>query len=156
LDFDPSNIEILKALEDLFVATNDLAELQDNLMRQLGATEDPDQRLKLFMKCAAVAAHFGDTSRAIETLQQLLYVDPTNEDALAELERIFSAEGRFEDLRQVLEQQLQQASSDEERISLAIRIAQVAGKLGDAHSAVTNLQAVLELQPTNVQAMSAL
>jgi len=156
LDFDPGNIDILRELEDLYVATERWAELQDNLMRQLSATEEQEQRLMLYMKCAAIASQFGDNNRAIENLQQVLTLDPSNEDALSELERIYAEEGRFEDLKQVLEHQLESAETNEQRISLNIRIAQVAGKLGDTQSAIANLQAVLEMQPDNVQAMDVL
>ncbi|OIP42424.1 MAG: hypothetical protein AUK47_04520, partial [Deltaproteobacteria bacterium CG2_30_63_29] len=158
LDFDGMNLEILQALEQLYVSTERWSDLQQILMRELGSVTSNEQRLMLHMKCAALAeAKFSDSATAIENLQQVLMIEPSNDDALSELERIYADEGRFDDLIAVLNRQKEIVQSTEEQIALNIRIAQVAGThLGDHRTAIQSLRDVLAIQPDNVQAIGVL
>ena len=158
LDFDPTNREILATLEDLLVSAERWSNVRDIIMRRLSVADEDEERLMLHIKLAAIAeAKFNDTERAVENLQQVLMIDPSNDDALGELERIFSAEGRFNDLLSILNQQKEQTTEPEDLISLNVRIAQVAGShLGDKKTAIESLNHVLEIQPTNYQALAVL
>src|SRR5690606_11840921 len=97
------------------------------------------------------------TMTAVENLQQALMIDRTNDDALGELERISTEEGRFDDLLQTLHQQKDQAEPTAQPIAPHLRIAQVAGThLGDTEMAIQSLQEVLAAQPDNRNALSVL
>ncbi|MDX9721049.1 MAG: tetratricopeptide repeat protein [Myxococcota bacterium] len=158
LDFEPSNRKLLDTLEEILVEAEQWSDVRDILMRQLSLAEEPDDRILMHMKLAAIAADkFQESERAIENLRQILELDPSHEEALGELESLYAAEGRYADLLAVLEQQKELASSAEEQISLNIRIAQVAGThLNNRAMAIASLQEVLRIQPSNVKAIAVL
>lgn len=90
---DGDNLAALRALDRLYVGSQQWQDLGDNLGRQLvliGDEPDADrQRVVLLVRLAQLReTHLRELAQAVETYRQVLDLDPRNGDAVGALERL--------------------------------------------------------------------
>jgi tetratricopeptide (TPR) repeat protein len=158
LEIDPNEGEALESLAQLHLASLSYQELADVYARKIEITERADERRMLFLQSARIhEENLGDAERAIEQLRALLAETPGDGEALAELDRILTAEGRQTDLVEVLDARTAGAKDAAARDELAFRAARLTEtELSDVEGAIGRYAAILAGSPAHAGAREAL
>jgi tetratricopeptide (TPR) repeat protein len=99
----------------------------------------------------------GLVDEAAKGYQQVLALDPSDGEALAQLEALFTRTQRWTDLIGVIERRIEQTSDAAQREVLYERMASIYDdKLGKPEEAISCFRKVLELEPSSVGALTAL
>ncbi len=96
-----------------------------------------------------------DEDRALLALEQAAGIDPSYEDVFARLSQLYTAAGRRGDLAQLLEQRLDRAADDAERVSLQVDLGRALAEMGDHAAAARALESALETNPDHPAALAA-
>ncbi len=149
---------VYDALEALYAKTEAFQDLDDLLLEQFSKVDNDKARAEILIKRAHIAADkFGDSYQAVEYLKEAMNTDPSNTNAFAELDKLYSAEGNYQELLDLLKEQLDKASSVADKTSINIRIANLAAThLNDADTAIDSLKNVLADDPANLDALTTL
>lgn len=131
--------------------------LEELLARAEAAAEDWE-KVALLSRAASVAEEaLFDLDAAERLWRRALAVDPRNENGWAALDRIYTAQRRYEHVREVLALRLSAAEDAAEVLALRCRLAALLeDELEDAPKAVEAWQAVLDLDPSHGGALAAL
>ena len=145
-------------LEKLYRAHNCMKELSDMLKLQLESNLTIGQRCDILYKLAIIARDsFKDNNSAIDYMRKAMELNASRDDIFNDLDKALTSEKRFDEVRSLLEQRKEAANSVEEKISINIRIANLAGcYLGDRDGAIASLNEVLKLQSDNTEALNVL
>ncbi|MDP9149499.1 MAG: tetratricopeptide repeat protein, partial [Myxococcota bacterium] len=118
---------------------------------------DPVLAREYLLRTAGIDDRFGDVAQAAKAYYKVLAIDPTDEGALAALEKLFTRTERWEDLIRVVERRVEQAGSAKDREVLYGTMAQIYDeRLGRPEDAVAAYKKVLELEPGSELALTAL
>ena len=158
LDHSPGHQPTLEVLEGLYRQTENWFSLQEILVQQLTHAESDEARVELSFKAARLAEEqFEDVDGALEHYRQILASSPGHPGALAEMERLYTRTERWYDLKEILIQQLDAAEDPAEQVRLHVAISDVAAQhLYEPETAKEHLQAVLEADPNNLDALGVL
>lgn len=120
---DPGHAKANEALARIYERTGDFAGYVKLLERRADALRG-EERLKVLCRIADVYEdHLKDEAEAMRRLDAVLAEDPKNLDALRALDRLYSKNGRFQDLLENLHAQLALAATPRQKITLWERIA---------------------------------
>ncbi len=159
LEIDPYHLDALIAVRQLFMNASEFAELAAVLYLLIEHPEvDAANMLVYWEQLGEIQ---GDTlmatDKAIQAWKQVLAHDPSHERALESLERLFLAEGQWEEAAEILEMKLDRVSDAEGRIDLLLQIAEIwETKILDRERAARYYELVLEIDPLHERAGSAL
>ena len=175
LEIDPTSQRALAALDDLFQRQEMWAELADNVNRRLELAVEEEQQIQLMLRLAELREQRMDaTEAAIEIYREVLMRQPSNEAALANLERLLQAPehqlliaeilepiyrdaGEVRKLIGVHEIQAKHASSPERRVELLHRIAELYEvALDDYNAAFESYSRALAEDPSNASTQEQL
>ncbi|MCP4604920.1 MAG: tetratricopeptide repeat protein [Proteobacteria bacterium] len=159
LDLDPRLETAINALERLFGAAHNWRELIPILRRKIEVTtDDPESVVTTHLRIGEILEdNLDDTHAAIEEYRQVLDIDPGQLPALKGLERLYSKLERWQDLMDVLEIQVEYATSERERISLFTRLAEMLEtEFVKPDKAAERYEQVLEIDPTHEGSLEAL
>ena len=137
LEIDPENAEALAALDRIYSATGQPAELADVLGRRIRLTVDPEELVDLYMRLGQTYERdLGAPEQAIGAYKEALEQDPSHRPALERLEELYLTEQRWEDLYDVYQKIADTAHTDEEMADCYQRMAKIASealdRVGDA------------------------
>ncbi len=168
LELDPTSVNALQKLDDLYARQELWTDLADNVDLQLSMAEDPDQQIELMLRLAQLReTRMDQVDAAIEGYREVLDRDPSHQAALVSLERLIQMEehqlliaeilepiyrdsSQFERLIGVHEIQAQHASSPDRRVELLHQIADLyADALDDIASAFATQARALAEDPAN-------
>ena len=165
LEIDRDNEEALRASCELYRRNGRYEELVQVLERMITLESTGPEDLK------AIYTELGDLqgrvllniNEAIEAWRSVLQLDPSNQDALDNLERLFSQEDRWVECVDILDRKvevIQESGTDEDgvaQIELLLRIAEMCEhQVGDKLRAIGAYEAVTELDPSHMHASQAL
>ena len=102
---DPEHTEALSALKDLCATSDRLLEAADLLDRAIGVASSEDKPDLLLALGDLVYPALQDPNRALEALRYAYELDPTRIDVVSAARRVFVAERRWLDAKQVLDDQ---------------------------------------------------
>ena len=150
--------DIYADLEALYIKHEQYQELDDLYMSQLDTASDSKQKADLRIKRAKIARdHFNDDMQAADLLKDALHDNPASAEAFNMLDQIFSSTGNFQELFDLLNDQIASASDPDVTVTLNIRKAKLAAThLGDVDTAINSLTDVLNAQPNNLEAINSL
>jgi tetratricopeptide (TPR) repeat protein len=175
IERDPTSKDALSALERLLVHADyqqQIAEILEPLYReqseyakligvhdiQVRNSTSVDQRVELLHRMAELyEIALEDSNSAFQTFARALGEDPQNQSTRDELDRIAGSNGAWQQLAAVYEAQT--ASTDDPGVLalLHTRAAQIREEhLHDVEAAIAHHQRVLQLDPENLDAASAL
>jgi tetratricopeptide (TPR) repeat protein len=178
LERDPSSADALAALERLLVnparreQQAQIAEILEPLYRERGEyakligvhdiqvqnSTSVDQKVELLHRMAELyEVALEDLESAFRTFARALAEDPSSVSTREELDRIASSAGAWQQLVEVYEQQATATDDPAVLVLLHSRAAQIREEyLNDAPTAISHHQRVLEVDPGNLDAASAL
>jgi tetratricopeptide (TPR) repeat protein len=150
LQIDPDDAELAlptaRALEKIYTASGKSAELSHMLKVQVKLEADAPLRRELLARIGELAeTTLADPKGAIEAWKSRLEDDPTDERALAALDRLYELTSEHRALVDVLRARERAATDQEARKVLMLRIATtLADKLTDVPEAILAYRAVIE------------
>lgn len=158
LEVDPINADALGELERLYGERNDFDGLVQVYERLLAGTDSDEGKKGLCEKIALVQEEiFGNKLKAADYFHEILNIDPMDENALANLERIYEEVEQWNDLVQTLERHIEVASSDQARTVLLTRMATVhRDKVMNLDDAIRTFERILDIDRTHASALDAL
>ncbi len=158
LALEPDELQALKGLDRIYNRTGKYRELLDNLARQLAVAATPRQKINLCERMAALHdEEFLDHAQAAECLEEILALDPEYDAALTALPRHYRALSEWERLDALYERHASITRDDARRVALLMQRGGVLAEgIGAPERAAHVYEQVLELQPTNAQALEAL
>ena len=116
------------------------------------------ERLEAMVRAAEIYEdHLNDIAEASRRFEAVLSADPKNMNALRGLDRIYNRTGKYRELLDTLERQVQAAATPRQKMGLFERIAALHDEeFLDHQGAIDALGKVLALDPTNDGALSNL
>lgn len=158
LALDPSDAEALLAMDALYRRTEHWDDLIRVFRRRIELTEDGVERESLYAQMAQVFEEkLGKPDEAIAAYREVLALDPASQVALAALDGLLSRQGQFGELAENLETQLNLADTEEGQLALMLRLASLReGQMGQMELAIEGYRQVLDRDPYNQEALSAL
>ncbi|MBI2393790.1 MAG: tetratricopeptide repeat protein, partial [Deltaproteobacteria bacterium] len=175
LSIDPTSQVALAALEGLYSRQERWTDLADNLEAQLRLAETDEQQLKLMLQLAQLReTRMGEVDQAVEIHRQVLEREPTNGEALANLERLgrdakyeqaiaeileplYKSFGDWQKLIGVYEVFVRRSDEAARRVELLHQIAQLYEDQGNQPSAAFDAMArALAEDPSSEQSLMVL
>jgi tetratricopeptide (TPR) repeat protein len=140
---DPSRQEPLLALEALYQAESNWAEVLRVLERRIDAsTNDAERQTLLFSKARLLAKQVAQPGQAIESYEAIIQ-ERLEPEAVAALEGLYQSEGRYGDLITLLERQLDAEPAKE--ADFRVKMAQIlADQQSDLNRALDEVEAALK------------
>lgn len=158
LALDPGDGEALQAMDALYRRSGHFEELIGVFRRRIDLTEDGSERESLYAQMAQVyEERLGKPEEAILAYREVLALDPTSQVALAALDGLFTRQEQWGELAENLETQLGLAETDDAQLDLMLRLASLREQqMGEVELAIEGYRQVLERDPENAPALSAL
>jgi len=157
LDFDPSNMRAIEALESLFEKTEKFEELIEILTRKALYATSTEQKVEaLFKRGKTLHEHLGNTQDAIDTLNEVLAIASEDLKTMRLLDELYGLQEDYISQMAILERMLPLIDSAEQK-QVKIRIAKLLlEKLGDPIRAVETVGGILEEEPQYEDALRVL
>lgn len=147
----------MDALEALALATNDLRSLLDATEKLLTIEVNTDQKVTLLARKGMLLTTLGDEAGAYDAFRQALDLDGSRLSVLRNLMRIVEAQGRYEELAALHEQEAQVRRDPMGRTRALMEAGQVRlTKLGQRDKAAECLRRVMEIEPAHGRAFQLL
>lgn len=157
LNVDERNTSALDALAERYESMNRWNDLIGVLHRKAAIGEDIAARKELLRRVAHLwMEKFGNPNKAIEPLEQILEVDPTDREALTQLKEIYERRRNWRGLLGLVERELELMPLDQRRPRL-LEMAELSQKrLGDPKAAISAWNRLLEMDDQDAEAIDAL
>lgn len=157
-DIEPSDMEALRRLRQLYQTSGATSELVEVLERLIDATTDAKERRQMRMDLATIHRELqNNRSAEIDVLRALLIDDPSDDDAMAALSRALIAEERFGEAAEVVLDRAGQTTAPARKAGLLLDVARLyAGPIGDPLGSLAHYESVLAIAPTNDGALADL
>ena len=138
-----------EALERLYREREEWNDLLDLYDGQLSVTHEPDDEILLHSKRATVYEdHFDDLESAVGEYEDVQMLDPDNETALANLERLYGELEAWFDQVDTLQQHIEVADSDDKKVELYNELGGTQwNHLEEPYAAIEAYEASLERAP---------
>ncbi|MEZ4408920.1 MAG: tetratricopeptide repeat protein [Polyangiales bacterium] len=155
---DPTNLDALRGLERLYAKMGRSPELLRVLELQLEVVSTERERIKLLTRIGEMLEEeFVRPDQAIERFEQVVEIDPSNDNALRALERLYRNTSRWQDLVSTLERHLVATAERRDRVPIFLQMGRVfADELRDADHAEDAFLNVLQIDGQNTDALDAL
>ncbi len=155
---DPSSQLALEELLRLVRSTHQWDEYVNTLFDAASAISAPSVRRDILLRLGAVFENdLGDLERSEKVLVQVLSENDRDPVALESLDRIYVAQGMYENLATVLAQRIEITDANSDLVSLNLRLGRVrADALDDGEGAIASYLAVLEHESRSIEALNAL
>ncbi len=132
-------------------------EIEAALRARLEGTLERDERVLALRELGDLEARTGRADAAAATLRTALALRPTDRPTLAALGRLLQGEGRWAELVEMHLAEVELLSDPERRSLRHLDVAELCeSRLDDAGRAVAQYRRVLEIDPSNAQALFAL
>lgn len=158
-EIDPNHPEVVAALDRLYTGEqrwDDLLGLYDRVIAS--SSHDPERVAQLRVTMADIFANrLGDPIKAVENLNAVLMIAPGHQEALSTLGDIYESAGDHQSLLTILQQQLNVATDNAQRLAVYLRRALLhRHTLNDPASASADLIEVIQLDPSHQDALKEL
>jgi len=149
-----------QVLEPVYQAMGDSRRLIAVLEVQVAKSEEAFARVELLTRIAGFYEEaLNDPGAAFDTFARAIAIDSTNEDLLAQYERLAAFAGRWTELASIYDRQLVSVPEEEPArfIDLALRLARIyEEQLENWDAAISRYESVLARDPENATALESL
>jgi tetratricopeptide (TPR) repeat protein len=158
VDLEPGHLHALRGLARVYQVLERWADLVGVLEKQLEVVTTERERIDVLMHLATLhEEHFLKADLAAARLEQVLEIDPSNEDAYFRLERSYRRLRQWADLIATYERHIGATLDRKTKVELFGAIAQVyADEIEDADRAIDAYKNIVALDDQNVPALEAL
>ena len=158
LEHDARSLDALKGLDRLHSKAGRFQELLENLRRQIEMAATPRQKAALWERIAGIyEEEFLDHQQAAHALEQVLAIDPAQENAITSLIRHLRALDRWEDVALQYERHIKLVTEPARRLALLLQRAKVlSDQIGSPERSIHAYEAVLEIDSHHAGALEAL
>ena len=157
LEIDPENLAALGKLKELYEqrkAWEPFIEVSQKEI-SLTATNDEARAVALIELAALASERIRHPRIAMSLWEEIRSNDPNNLDALNQLQELYERDKQYDKLVEVLEQLVDKAGTDAERIALLEKLGQVTGtRLKDDERTARVWKRVLEIDPSHRRAFN--
>jgi tetratricopeptide (TPR) repeat protein len=158
VDIEPGHIQALRGLARVYQLLERWPDLVGILEKQLEVVTTERERIDVLMQLATLhEEHFLKADLAAQRLEQVLEIDPGNEEAYFKLERNYRRLRQWSDLITTYDRHIGATLERKTKVDLFGAIAQVyADEVEDADRAIDAYKNIVDLDETNVPALEAL
>ncbi len=158
LQLQERHVGALEALERIYREDGRSNKLLNILERKAEAVEDVDSIVSALLQVAeAYQERFNDSNAAIENFEKAVELAPSNLNALRGLERLYTEQGRYQDLMSILEREYEVVATERERIEILMRLAEMwEQEFRKPDNAAERLEQVLDIDPLHDEALCQL
>jgi tetratricopeptide (TPR) repeat protein len=158
LSLDPADAEALQAMDALYRRTGHWEALIGVFRRRIELAEEGLERENIYAQMAQVYEEkLGKPDDAILAYREVLALDPTSRVALDALDALFTRRSMWSELAENLEVKLGLTEREDEQLGLMLRLAALReGQMGLPDEAIEGYRQVLDRDPTNHTALTAL
>jgi tetratricopeptide (TPR) repeat protein len=158
IDLDAGNLGALHALQRATERAGRWAEHAEALEREAERCKDPAQIVALLHRAGEVLdEQVGDREAALARFRKVVAIDPTYVPVLASLGRIYYRSGRWADLLEMYERELQVTPRGPGAVTLLLKMGELCEeRLGRDEDALGFYRRAVEIDPTGAPALGAL
>lgn len=158
LEIDAEDLKSIDALINLYLGLSRWEDLLGVYNKKVDLVLDTDEKKMIFYQVGAVyERELSDVSRAIDTYQKVLELDPDDLTALGRLDVLYQTAQNWPELLSVLQHEAELTQDAAEAVSFQYRIAELYEKhLGDVERAVELYRDILGIQPDHQPTLAAL
>jgi tetratricopeptide (TPR) repeat protein len=158
LRVDPTNQDVLGQLERLAAETGHWPKLANLFATELDKIEDPRRQVDLLLRLGRVyEEETSQPEQAIATYRRALEVESDSKPALVALDRLYGRAQQWDELADVVRREIRVAPSDEQRVALTFRLAQIYElAIMDLPKAVEAYREILVAEPGHLETRAAL
>ncbi|MCA9664794.1 MAG: tetratricopeptide repeat protein, partial [Myxococcales bacterium] len=155
LIIDERNESTYRSLERLYKQDNRFEDLVDVLRRHINATNDPHQRVEIYMEMGQVyEKSLTDPDRAIEAYNDILSFDPDHTHALDALARLYEDIGAWDRAVDVMTRLTELVDDANYRVNVFYRLGRIyEEQLHDTETAEERYMQALEVSPSHAESM---
>jgi len=153
----PFHAEALALLERVLTESSRFADLDRFLRERVAQARTTKEKIELLTKRAHLAeTSLGDADEAIRTYEEVSALEEPGGPATQHLAKMYGDRHDYGKLAELREKQLERTSDTEARLVLLRELAALYhDRLGDREQAAVYLHAILEVNPSDVQALKA-
>ena len=154
---DPGHTKAGDAMARIAERTGDFQTLAQVLDRRAEARRGIEKAEAIAKVAEVYEDHLNDLAEATRRFEAVLAIDPANLTALKGLDRIFNRQGKYRELLEILQRQIDVAATPRQKINLFERVAALHDEefLDHAHAAAA-LEAILAIDASHDGALTAL
>ncbi|CAN5681769.1 hypothetical protein BH11MYX4_BH11MYX4_06680 [soil metagenome] len=141
---DPSNERAFLRLKQILTTRERWQDLEALYERVLGGTKDDNRRADLLNEVAIIAEEItGDANKAIHYYERILELEPSHDQAIFALDKLYANAERWQNLADLLQRRLQLAGGSD-TTALKLRLGTLLmNRLGDPKAALNHLEEVV-------------
>ncbi len=157
LALDARHPDALRGLDRVYSKLGRFQDLLENLRLQIEAAATPRQKVTLWERVAALyEEEFIDPTKGAEAFEHVLKLDPSNENALTALVRLYRGQERWEDVATIYDRHIKLVNEAPRRLALLLARARLlAEQLGSPERAIAVYELALEIEPQHPGALEA-
>ena len=155
----PQETEVLENLDRIYTTLGSWPELASVLERRAKATDDVRDKVELYTRVGQLyEEQLMQTDDAIRAYRIIFdELEPSNEDAIQSLARIYTGIENWKDLKVVYLRELENAVGDVQEAEVRARLAGLASeRLGNVNESIEGWKRVLDLRGEDAEALWAL
>ncbi|MGM0556878.1 MAG: hypothetical protein ACQEVA_10915, partial [Myxococcota bacterium] len=159
IDIDPADQNALDNLRELYFQTERWDDLVSILERQVELSDSPDEQLVLYDSLGTIwSEQLGNDMQAMDAWQSVLEIDPMHLEALESVRDIYTQQGDYEQLADVLERMIDhELVAQERKQGLWTELAEIQGDmLMRPHDAIEAWRNVMSMDLGNELALENL
>ncbi|HEX4802851.1 MAG TPA: tetratricopeptide repeat protein, partial [Myxococcaceae bacterium] len=158
LQLSPSCLPALRALEQIYRSRKDWEKLLEVLHSEAAHRSDPRERARALFQAAGICeAHLNSPDEAIDTYLEVIRLAPGHAAATAALKRLYTAQGNLQEMVAILDGEAKAAETSQAKITAQLKLADLyLDRLDEPRLAAQACQAILALEPANLQALKML
>ncbi|HEX7507793.1 MAG TPA: tetratricopeptide repeat protein, partial [Polyangia bacterium] len=153
----PFHAEALALLERVLTESSRFADLDRFLRERVSQARTNQEKIEILTKRARLAeTSLGDVEEAIATYEQVSALEPPGGPAAQHLAKLYAGRHDYGKLAELREKQLERTSEPKPRLALLRELASLYhDRLGDREQAAVYLHAILQVNPSDAQALKA-
>ena len=158
LHLSPSYLPALRALAQIYRSRKDWEQLVEVFRSEAAHRSDPHERAQALFQAAGICeAHLNRLDEAIDAYLEVLRLAPGHAAATAALKRLYTAQGNLQEMVAILDGEARTAESSRAKIIAQLKLADLyLDRLDEPRLAAQACQAILALEPANLQALKML
>jgi tetratricopeptide (TPR) repeat protein len=158
LEKDAEHEDSIRALQNVYLVTQDWSRLFDAYERELAVVVGDSAQAEIYGRMAMLSwTKLGDLMRAVALLKQVLDLLGEDAEALNALGNIYALQENWTDLVDVLEREVAVADSDESRVRIYADLGRIwYGKLHRDRNALESWERALDIDPAYTDALFAM